>query len=182
MIEIYDLEAYEQLTLVMKLLNAIDPTTLTTEEKDAIDFVRKLAKNSLTGPGRKQPPLPPAPPGQKGAVRRLSMRGLLKYLFPYFESPTDARDFIRFVILRAPWFNVFLTRWNAALLTPVHGHGQWYITCILRGGYHEYHDERWTFKRPGRILWRPTGFRHSVVTNGGVWSLMLIGKKKRKAS
>lgn len=72
--------------------------------------------------------------------------------------------------------------WDDAL----HDHPWPFVSVILVGGYWEHAENssgvvhrRW--HGPGRILWRPAGYRHRVELPNGQksWSLVIRGKKCR---
>lgn len=67
-----------------------------------------------------------------------------------------------------------------------HDHPWWFASLILRGGYVERIRvadgvEREQVNRPGRLLWRPAGFAHTVtrLLAPEVWTLVLTGPKGR---
>lgn len=89
-------------------------------------------------------------------------------------------DFIRYTLLHAPFFTVYLHRLNAPNPHPeCHDHPWNFLAVVLLGGYNEYHNGVWIWRGPGSILFRPATFRHNVVTRGVSWSVILTGKKFR---
>jgi hypothetical protein len=90
--------------------------------------------------------------------------------------------FYRYTILKTRWFNVYLHQLDAPNWHPVgcHDHPWWFFTLLLKGGYLEYNGKKLFHRRPGTILYRPTGFHHDVTTPyGRSWSLILTGKKTK---
>lgn len=88
--------------------------------------------------------------------------------------------FIRYVLLKTPWFRVFLHKLNAPKWHPQeHDHPWNFVTIILKTGYWE-KSRRGTFFRPaGTVLYRRAEFAHNVVTVGTAWSLVVTGRKRR---
>jgi hypothetical protein len=90
--------------------------------------------------------------------------------------------FIRFVLLRTRWFNLYLHFLDAPNENPkgCHDHPWSFLTLILWGGYLEYADGVYRRRRAGRILYRRAEFSHSITTPyGPSWSLVLVGKRRR---
>jgi hypothetical protein len=96
-----------------------------------------------------------------------------------------------FVLLRTPWFNIFLHYLDAPNENPkgCHDHPWSFVTLILSGGYIERTSamtdlgplERYRWQRPGKMLYRPAEFSHSVTTpDGPSWSLVVVGRRQRE--
>jgi hypothetical protein len=107
------------------------------------------------------------------------MRRLLN-LFPHEDIGWKdiGETFIRFTILKTPWFRVYVHNLIAKGAHPqCHSHPWSFIAIILSGGYNEYTKESgWVWRRPGSILYRPSSWTHNVTTSG-MWSLVLTGPK-----
>lgn len=100
--------------------------------------------------------------------------------------------FTRFQLIKTRWFSLYLHRLDCPREHPhCHDHPWWFVTLILWGGYWEkaYHDTSfslpyWRWQRPGKILYRPAEWKHSVITpvlpNRPMWSLVLVGPKSRE--
>ncbi len=91
-------------------------------------------------------------------------------------------DFIRYAILKTPWFNVYLHRLIAPAWHPMcHDHPWSFVTFILWSGYLErVASGKEIRRRPGSVLYRPAEFRHNVITPyGTAWSLIVTTKKSR---
>lgn len=89
-------------------------------------------------------------------------------------------DFLRFQLVKTPWFNLYLHRLQALTLHPhCHDHPWNFVSLILKGGYWEYHGYDWQWVGPGALLYRPAEWKHNVVTEGVCWSLVLTGAKRR---
>lgn len=90
-------------------------------------------------------------------------------------------EFTRWTLLWTPWFIIYLHRLKA--LTPhpqCHDHPWSFIAVLLKGGYSEYHNGVWTWRRAGSVLFRPAMFSHNVVTRGVSWSVIVTGPKYRE--
>lgn len=69
----------------------------------------------------------------------------------------------------------------------LHDHGQWFVTCVLRGGYtdvsYQPGEDQATFEkmRPGYIRFRPAEHRHQVLwVRPGTITLLLKGRRSRR--
>lgn len=81
------------------------------------------------------------------------MLALLKRLLPHKEMgwAEHGEEFTRFQLLRTPWFQLLLHRFNAPRWHPeCHDHPWWFVSLILAGGYLER-------DAGGDINWRPPG-------------------------
>jgi hypothetical protein len=111
---------------------------------------------------------------------------LLKKLIPHKQIGWEeiGEDFIRFQLLKTPWFNLYLHRlWAPQAHPECHDHPWWFYTIVLKNGYFEYQagDKVWYYRLPGAFLYRPANFSHNVITPWGVcWSLVLTGPKVRE--
>lgn len=111
------------------------------------------------------------------------MQNLLKLIFPYKDIGWEeiGEEFTRYTLLWTPWFTIYLHRLVALVAHPqCHDHPWWFVALLLKGGYNEFHDGVWTWRRPGSVLFRPAAFSHNVVTKGVSWSVIVTGKKKRE--
>lgn len=65
-----------------------------------------------------------------------------------------------------------------------HDHPWWFVRIILWGGYTEAcgEENRVEHRKPWRIYFCPTGFRHRILTlpNGESWSLVLCGPRSQR--
>lgn len=88
--------------------------------------------------------------------------------------------FIRYTVLKTPWFRVYLHELNARVAHPHHHNHPWdFYTIILWNGYLEKTPTtNWTAVKPFTILYRPHSWTHNVITRGTSWSLVLTGPKK----
>lgn len=95
--------------------------------------------------------------------------------------PDIKEEFTRYQLLKTRWFNIYLHRLYAPILSPdCHDHPWWFITLLLWNGYLESNGKFTKRRWPGMILYRPAEFIHNVVTPYGVsWSLILAGPKSR---
>ena len=110
------------------------------------------------------------------------MRQLLKRIFAHKEIGWTeiGEEFTRYTLLRTRFGNAYLHRLKALNVPPqCHDHPWSFVTFILRGGYWEFHDGAWTWRRPGSILFRPAEFSHNVVTKGVAWSIVIVSRKRR---
>jgi hypothetical protein len=107
-------------------------------------------------------------------------------LFPQREIGWHeiGEEFTRWTLLWTPWFTIYLHRLVALKMHPqCHDHPWGFIAVLLKGGYWEFHDGLWEWKRPGSVLIRPAEWSHNVVTdeNMGVsWSMIITGPKRRE--
>lgn len=92
--------------------------------------------------------------------------------------------FIRYTLLKTPWFRVYLHYLVAETAHPeCHNHPWWFRTWLLRGGYFEKSEATgtsWYWRPPGTVLRRPASWAHNVITQPGIpsWSLVLTGPKR----
>lgn len=57
-----------------------------------------------------------------------------------------------------------------------HDHPSWFLTLILKGSY----TDQGELLTPGTVRFRRATYRHVVdVTSGGVWTLLIFGRKTR---
>ncbi len=90
-------------------------------------------------------------------------------------------EFTRYTLFRSPWFIVYLHRLKAQTAHPeCHDHPWSFVAFLLWGGYSEFHDGVWVWRRPGSVLWRPAEWSHNVVTRDVSWSVIVTGRKKRE--
>lgn len=111
------------------------------------------------------------------------MTRFLRWLLPHDEIGWKdiGEEFTRFTLLKTPWLRVYLHRLKALTQHPTcHDHPWSFVTFLLNGGYWEFHDPDWTWRRPGSVLYRPAEWRHNVVTEGVSWSLVVTGSKHRR--
>lgn len=108
---------------------------------------------------------------------------LLRRLFVHKEIGWKdiGESFTLFYIIRTRWFAIQLHRIEAAKPHPqCHDHPWPFITLLIRGGYYEWVDDSWHWRKPGTILYRPAVFRHNVLTKGVSWSIIIRTKKQRE--
>lgn len=61
-----------------------------------------------------------------------------------------------------------------------HDHAWWFCTLVLRGGYTDVSPDGEDHLRRGSVRFRRAHHRHTVRTDeGGVWTLVLTGRKRR---
>ena len=90
-------------------------------------------------------------------------------------------EFTRFTLFRCPWGAMYLHRLKAQKIPPqCHDHPWSFVTIILKGGYSEFHDGEWVWRRPGSILYRPAEWSHNVVTRDVAWSIVFVSRKHRE--
>lgn len=93
-------------------------------------------------------------------------------------------EFTRWTLLWTPWFTIYLHRLKALKQHPeCHDHPWGFVAILLWGGYWEFYDGVWTWKRPGSVLVRPAQWSHNVVTDRTApvsWSVIITGRKYRK--
>lgn len=107
---------------------------------------------------------------------------LLCAVLPYKDIGWDAigEEFTRFTLAKTRWGNVYLHRLKALTEHPqCHDHPWGFVAILLRGGYYEFHDGWWRWKRPGSILVRPATYSHNVTTLGVSWSIIITSRKVR---
>lgn len=110
---------------------------------------------------------------------------ILKRLLPHREMGWTeiGEQFTRFTLLSTRWGNIFLHRLVSPNPHPqCHDHPWSFVAILLRGGYDEYLNGQWTWRRPGSVLWRPAETKHNVITrsNRVSWSIILTGRKYRE--
>ncbi len=108
---------------------------------------------------------------------------MLRWVFPHKEIGWTeiGEEFTRFTLLRTPWFRIYLHKLYAPNPHPhTHDHPWGFVALLLRGGYWEYADGRWEWRRPWSVLRRPAEYRHNVVTRGVSWSVIITGRKYRE--
>lgn len=89
--------------------------------------------------------------------------------------------FTRFSILCTPWFRIYLHKLDAPNPHPqCHDHPWNFIAFILKGGYWEFTGDKWHWRGPASLLYRPAKFRHNVVTKGVSWSVIFTTRKVRE--
>ncbi len=131
-----------------------------------------------------QEPVPSAPAAavwrddEVGPVERL-----LRRFVPHRELGWAAHGerLTRFVLLKTPWFSVFLHKLDAPHAPPFcHDHPFAFMAVILAGGYTEA-TPAGVFRRiPGDVLCHRAASRHNVVTAGVNWSLVIANRKTRR--
>jgi hypothetical protein len=91
-------------------------------------------------------------------------------------------EFTRYILLKTPWFNVYLHQLSAPQWHPeCHDHPWSFVAILLRRGYLEQVGASITRRRPGTILYRPAEFSHNVTTPFGTsWSVIFTGPKSRQ--
>lgn len=96
-----------------------------------------------------------------------------------------------YLIPRNPWLNVYLHKFlrdddDRAL----HDHPWWFISFVIRGGYHEKTEDGWITRRAPSIGFRRAEHRHRVSLfwtpdgdeHGGrqpCWTIVMTGRKSR---
>jgi hypothetical protein len=61
-----------------------------------------------------------------------------------------------------------------------HDHPWWFLTLVVRGGYTDVSPDGEDHLTPGKVRFRRAHHRHTVATDpGGVWTIVLTGRKKR---
>lgn len=113
------------------------------------------------------------------------MLEFLKKILPYKEIGWKeiGETFYRFDALRTRWFNVYIHYLDAAQWHPqCHDHPWWFMAFILCGGYWELADNKYVWRGPFSLLYRPAAFSHNVATMPGKpnWSIVVTGKKERE--
>ena len=91
-------------------------------------------------------------------------------------------DFIRFTLLKTPWFRVYLHRLVAPQWHPkCHDHPWDFISFVIWPGYVEEHDNVMEWRGPGSVLKRPAEWQHNVITleDAVSWSIIVTGPKRR---
>lgn len=107
-----------------------------------------------------------------------------------FVITDDAGDpyLTRYTLLRCPWFAVRLHHFHRADSDACpHDHPWWFLSLVLRGGYAENIRQpdgavKGQVNRPGRLLWRPRNFAHTVtrLLRQECWTLVVTGKDRGK--
>lgn len=113
------------------------------------------------------------------------MINLLTKILPYKEIGWHdiGETFYRFQLLKTRWFNIYLHWLDAPNEHPqCHDHPWDFWAIILKGGYYEFNNGVWTFRKPGSFLYRPATFAHNVVTPKPNWSIIFTSAKKREWS
>lgn len=62
----------------------------------------------------------------------------------------------------------------------MHDHAWWYVSVLLWGSYFERTPEGCKLRRTGSVAFYPAEHRHTVLGNGGCWSLLITGKPVRQ--
>jgi hypothetical protein len=91
--------------------------------------------------------------------------------------------FIRYTLLKTPWFRVYIHRLIAVTAHPqCHNHPWSFVAFILKGGYYEYTEvTEWVWRNVGSVLLRPAEWTHNVTTKAdGMWSLVITGPKSHQ--
>lgn len=106
-------------------------------------------------------------------------------LFPHEDLgwKEHHETFIRYTLLKTPWFRVYLHNLIAPAVHPeCHNHPWSFVAVLLKGGYWEYTTETsWIFRSPGNVLFRPASWTHTVWTeDAGMWSLVFTGPKRHE--
>jgi hypothetical protein len=110
----------------------------------------------------------------------------IKRLLPYKDIGWEeiGEEFTRFILLKTPFFTIYLHRLIAPNAHPeCHDHPWTFLAILLKGGYWEFNDKfGWIRRYPGEILYRPAEFSHNVLTPLDVvsWSLVITGPKRRE--
>jgi hypothetical protein len=105
---------------------------------------------------------------------------LLRRFIPHDDIGWESvgEKFTRYNLLKCRLLNVYIHQMWSPIAPPVcHSHPWAFVTFILRGGYWETRDnETWVFRKPGRVLYRPAKFRHTVKTvDHYAWSFVITG-------
>ena len=111
------------------------------------------------------------------------MVNILLKVLPYKDISWHdiGETFYRFQLAKTKWFNVYLHYLIAPNEHPqCHDHPWNFLAIILFGGYTEFRNGKWSWKRPGSILYRPATTQHNVVTFGANWSIVITGPKIRE--
>lgn len=90
--------------------------------------------------------------------------------------------FTRYNVWKTRWFNIYIHQMWSPIAPPVcHDHPWSFVSLILRGGYWESTDgQTFIFRKPGRILYRPAEWAHTVKTvDRYAWSIVVTGSYKR---
>lgn len=93
----------------------------------------------------------------------------------------------RYKLLVLPWVRIYLHHIHRSDSDRcVHDHPWWFWSIVLAGGYVE--DIRRAdgamvtqTNRPGRVLFRPSGFAHRIAVLLGrqCWTLVIAGRRRR---
>lgn len=115
----------------------------------------------------------------------MSLESVLNRWFPYKSIGWKeiGETFIRWTLLRTPWFQIYLHKLIAPQWHPqCHDHPWAFVTFILAGGYWEWANNVLAWRGPGTVLYRPAEFSHNVVTHGQqtAWSIIFATKKSRE--
>lgn len=81
-----------------------------------------------------------------------------------------------------PWFGfaVYIHHiWRSDVERDLHDHPWNFLSLILTRGYIEVTDNGQAFYPRGSILWRPAQWRHRLILDGPVWTVIVRSRKKK---
>lgn len=110
---------------------------------------------------------------------------LLRRFIPHDDIGWESlgEKFTRYNVVKCRWFNLYIHQMWSPIAPPLcHDHPWSFVTFIIRGGYWESTDgETFTFRKPGRVLYRPAAWAHTVKTvDHYAWSVVVTSRTTRK--
>lgn len=101
------------------------------------------------------------------------------------ETGEIERYLKRYYLVRTPWFSAFIHQFWSSDPDDVHDHPWHNITCLLKGGYHEFNaagESEW--RQPPFFRWRHREMFHRIAIGphgaGQAWSFFVTFKRKRE--
>jgi hypothetical protein len=94
---------------------------------------------------------------------------------------------VRYILFRIGAVGVYLHKLcRSDHDRALHDHPWPFVSVLLTGGYHEIHDQTkdreqvTEYRKRGSVLLRPAEWRHRLLLDKPVWTLIIVGRRARK--